>query len=324
VATDADGNVFVADGDNHTVRRITPEGVVTTLAGLAGTPGATDGLGSLARFASPQAIAVDASGNLYVTDTNHTVRFITPDGNVTTVAGAAGQPGYADGTGPQVRLNRPGGLATTPGGDVYLSDSGNNLIRLGYVAPTDQPVIDLTPAPVGQTRQLSIANQTAVALSWSFVRRPGGSSAQLSSTTAASPTFTPDVADVYVFRLSATNAAGHVALRDVTLRTTPEVPPAGQMWTSSGSSSRWVAIDSTSIHLLSPPRLQPQRAALGQGILLTLVSDSDQPCELLAADSPGSTQWTTLATLTNVAGANTFHDTTTNLPARFYRLRQLP
>ena len=91
VAVDSAGNVYVADTDNHTIRKITPAGVVSTLAGLAGSLGSADGTGSAARFYHPGGVAVDSGGNVYVADTdNHTIRKITPAGVVSTLAGLAG------------------------------------------------------------------------------------------------------------------------------------------------------------------------------------------------------------------------------------------
>src|SRR5438105_3678542 len=88
VATDSSGNVYVADSYNHTIRKITPAGVVTTLAGLAGSRGSADGTGSAARFYYPWGMATDSSGNVYVADSfNSTIRKITPAGVVTTLAG---------------------------------------------------------------------------------------------------------------------------------------------------------------------------------------------------------------------------------------------
>src|SRR5437867_67532 len=99
-AVDGSGNVYVADAANQTIRKITPSGVVTTLAGLAGSSGSADGTGSAARFNLPFGVAVDGSGSVYVADTyNHTIRQITPGGVVTTLAGLAGSSGSADGTG---------------------------------------------------------------------------------------------------------------------------------------------------------------------------------------------------------------------------------
>jgi sugar lactone lactonase YvrE len=97
VAIDRNGNIYVADTWNSTIRKITPAGEVTTLAGLAGRDGSTDGLGSAARFNGPEGIAVDDHGNIYVADTgNHTIRKISPTGMVTTVAGEAGVRGRSD------------------------------------------------------------------------------------------------------------------------------------------------------------------------------------------------------------------------------------
>src|SRR5262245_2640611 len=111
VAVDGAGDVYVADTNNHTIRRITPTGVVSTLAGLAASPGSADGTGSAARFNTPTGIAIDGTGTVYIADTNnHTIRQITSAGVVTTVAGLAGSAGATDGTGSAARLNGPRGI----------------------------------------------------------------------------------------------------------------------------------------------------------------------------------------------------------------------
>ena len=111
VAVDAAGNVYVADMNNHTIRKITAAGGVSTLAGTAGTFGNADGTGAAAKFNYPHGVAVDAAGNVYVADAgNHTIRKITAAGGVTTLAGTAGAAGSADGTGAAAKFNYPSRL----------------------------------------------------------------------------------------------------------------------------------------------------------------------------------------------------------------------
>jgi streptogramin lyase len=130
VAVDGSGNVYVADQINHTIRKVTTSGVVTTLAGNARQRGSTDGTGSLARFSNPYGVAVDGSGNVYVADyANHTIRKITSSGVVTTLAGSAGQQGITDGTGSSARFNYPSGVAVDGSGNVYVADRNSHTIR---------------------------------------------------------------------------------------------------------------------------------------------------------------------------------------------------
>ncbi len=129
IALDGAGNLYVADTSNNTIRKITPAGVVTTLAGTAGTNGLTDGAGSAARFSVPFDVAADAAGNVYVSDHgNHAVRKITAAGMVTTLAGS-GSAGSADGTGSAASFRFPTGIAVDSAGTVFLADTDNHVIR---------------------------------------------------------------------------------------------------------------------------------------------------------------------------------------------------
>jgi hypothetical protein len=130
VAVDSAGNVYVADQTNHTIRKVTAAGVVTTLAGLAGQEGSDNGTGSVARFSYPRAVAVDAAGTVYVADSNnHTIRVVTPLGEVTTLAGLAGNDGHADDTGAAARFNEPNGIAVTSTGMIFVADTYNFSVR---------------------------------------------------------------------------------------------------------------------------------------------------------------------------------------------------
>lgn len=131
VAVDNAGLVFVADSVNQTIRKITPDGVVTTLAGLAGYYGASvDGTGSAARFGTPEGVAVDNAGNVYVGDTNgESIRKITYAGVVTTLAGSLGHGGSDDGTGSAARFSHPGGLGADAQGNVFVGDTYNGTVR---------------------------------------------------------------------------------------------------------------------------------------------------------------------------------------------------
>lgn len=129
---DSAGNFYVADGDsNDCVRKVTAAGVVTTIAGGCGIRGSANGTGTTARFNGPSGIAVDASGNLYMTDkSNNCIREISPAGVVTSFAGnCGGSSGYADGTGTAAQFNHPMGITIDSSGNLYVTDNGNNCIR---------------------------------------------------------------------------------------------------------------------------------------------------------------------------------------------------
>jgi DNA-binding beta-propeller fold protein YncE len=130
---DAGGTVYVAEAGNHCIRKITPAGVVTTLAGDITThsPGAADGTGAAARFNAPRGLALDPDGNLLVADlNNHCLRKVTPAGVVTTLVGdiTTHLSGSTDGTGAAARLAGPNGVAVASDGTIYVAE-GTQRIR---------------------------------------------------------------------------------------------------------------------------------------------------------------------------------------------------
>jgi ribosomal protein L6P/L9E len=128
VAVDGAGNVYVGDSNNYRVRKITPAGVVTTLAG--GDYGFKDDTGTAAQFRTPYGVAVDAAGNVFVSDsTNNSIRKISPAGVVTTIAGT-GEVGHLDGTGAEATFNNPKGLAVDSAGNVYVADTTQSIRKL--------------------------------------------------------------------------------------------------------------------------------------------------------------------------------------------------
>ncbi len=138
IAMDAAGNLYVADGDNNTLRKLTPMGtnwVVTTIAGIANfTGGSADGTNGAAQFNYPSGITVDTASNLYVADTyNETIRRVSPMGTnwvVTTIAGTAGlHPGAADGTNQAAQFSLPTGITTDGSGNLYVTDASDGNLR---------------------------------------------------------------------------------------------------------------------------------------------------------------------------------------------------
>ena len=133
VDVDQAGNIYVADAGNQDIRKITPSGIVTTIAG-SGQMGAANGLGTAASFTYPYGIAVDINGNIYVADAgNNLIRKITPDGMVSTLAGS-GAKGSQDGPGTSATFNFPYGIAVDVAGNVYVADASNNTVRKITVA----------------------------------------------------------------------------------------------------------------------------------------------------------------------------------------------
>ncbi len=177
-AVDGIGNVYVADSNNHTIRKIAPDGTVTTMAGKAGVTGNVDGVGSAARFFRPMGIAADAVGTLYVADQgNHTIRAITPGGVVTTIGGVALFPANTDGVGAAARFYQPTGIAVDAAGNLVVADLVNHGIRRG-VAARSTPVISwaqpVSPIAYGTALPSGMLNATAnIAGKFSYVPAAG-------------------------------------------------------------------------------------------------------------------------------------------------------
>ncbi|MBK6848117.1 MAG: hypothetical protein IPG96_11480 [Proteobacteria bacterium] len=129
VARDASGNLYVTDSGNNRIRKVTPNGEVTTLAG-SGSSGHLDGVGTAAQFSDPQGIAFDGQGSLVVADQNNSlIRKVTLAGVVSTLAGDRSNTGLADGLGPAARFDGPDGVAIDSAGNIYVADAYNHCIR---------------------------------------------------------------------------------------------------------------------------------------------------------------------------------------------------
>jgi hypothetical protein len=130
IASTPDGTLFVSDSSSNSIFKVSPDKILTLLAGTPGKAGAVDGPGDKARFKSPQGVAVDSNGTIYVADSgNQTVRRISPSGEVTTFAGKPGKRGTVDGRGAAARLDRPTSIAVDSGGTLYIANGEDNLIR---------------------------------------------------------------------------------------------------------------------------------------------------------------------------------------------------
>jgi sugar lactone lactonase YvrE len=131
IAVDTAGNLYVADTLNHAIRQVTPAGVVTTIAGTAGASGFIDGTGSAALFHGPQGLVLDASGNLFIADTNNNAvrKLVLASGAVTTAAGQTGIAGSADGPSSQAQFHFPSGIGIDAAGNLYVADTDNDTLR---------------------------------------------------------------------------------------------------------------------------------------------------------------------------------------------------
>jgi sugar lactone lactonase YvrE len=151
IALAPDGALYVADTGNNAIRRVSPDGRVTTIAG-DGAPGEGDGVGRDARFNGPIGVAVDGDGRIVVADTyNDRIRAIAPDGTVTTLAGSSA--GLLDGPASDAQFDTPSGIAVDAAGNLLVADTGNALIRVvernGTVRTHGAPVFESLSRPIG-------------------------------------------------------------------------------------------------------------------------------------------------------------------------------
>jgi sugar lactone lactonase YvrE len=163
VAIDTSGNVYVADSGNHTIRKISATGAVSTFAGAAGQSGTADGNGATARLNNPSGIAIDAAGNLYVADTgNSTIRKITAAGDVSTIAGNPEAIGSADGVGSAASFNTPWAIATDTAGNAYVADIADHTVRKITFSGAN-PIVATVTTLAGGAGQRGSVNGTGAA-----------------------------------------------------------------------------------------------------------------------------------------------------------------
>lgn len=176
IAVDKAGNVFVSDSGNHVIRKVSPDGVVTTVAGTKGACGNADGPATSAQFCEPHGLALDSQGNLFVADTlNSTIRKISASGEVTTVAGSPGMIGTADGAGTAARFYGPRGVALDKSGNLYVTDTYNYTVRkislagaivstVAGVAGTSDTVVGKLPGGFSSPLGIVVLNDGSIAV----------------------------------------------------------------------------------------------------------------------------------------------------------------
>ena len=145
VAVDSAGNLYIADNQNNRIRKVTPGGTISTVAGN-GTIGFSGdgGPATSARLSNPRGVLVDSAGNLYIGDSfNHCIRKVTPGGTISTVAGLGGNPGFSGDNGPatSAELTYPEGMALDAAGNLYIADSTNHRVRKVTVAALPSDII---------------------------------------------------------------------------------------------------------------------------------------------------------------------------------------
>lgn len=293
IARDSANNLFVADLENHTIRKITPAGVVTTFAGSPGEGSFGDGPAAEARFYLPHYLAIDASNNVYVTEFyGRRIRKITPAGFVTTIGGS-GDSLLMDGTGDHARFYKPTGIAVAPDGTVYVTepDHAHGIVRGRQPALSATATIDDPSGTIHVPRQLAATPNSGTSYVWRQIRKPSNSSASLSSTTSATPTFTPDVPARFEFELDAT-AGSQRSITRVTLEaqcSSMTMGPASLPNAMAGASySATISVGGgTPPYLLTTEGMHPGLTLSSSGLLSGTVSAGNYAFYVKASDSIG-------------------------------------
>lgn len=253
VAVDRNDNVYVADTSNHTIRKISTTGSVTTIAGTAGQEGSADGVGAAARFSHPGGIMVDNSGNIYVADTgNGTIRFIAPDGTVSTVAGKANEFGSDDGIDREARFDSPAALALDATGKLWIVDRGNFAVRLGI--PRSAPSIAQHPqsqgVAIGGNATFSVTAAADPAPSYQWKLNGGAITGATNASLAVSPA---QAAHAGAYTVVVTNSFGSaesdVATLTVGAASAPS-PTPGNGAGGGGAPSAWFLLALASLGLV--------------------------------------------------------------------------
>lgn len=241
IARGADGTLYVNEYLGNRVRKITPDGLVTTIAG-DGVGGLRDGVGIAARFNNPDGITVDSHGDLYVTDSHtHSIRRITPSGRVETIAGN-GTLGTATGPGTSARFNFPAGITLGPDGRLYVADNENHrivAIQLGLSAPSvaSQPT-DLGLA-LGESQNLTVSSLGTTELRYQW--RKGGATI-LGATNAVLGIVTAQLGDAGLYDVIITNSFGSVTSRLAVVTIKPQITSqTGDMIANVGGSASFAA-----------------------------------------------------------------------------------
>jgi len=294
VAVDGAGNLYVTDYNNDTIRQVTPAGVVTTLAGVAGTWGNSDGTNGGALFFGPAGIGVNSAGTtLYVVDSgNNTLRKIVSSGGnwvVTTVAGVAGTSGSADGTGTAAQFYNPAGVAVSGTGYVFVADTGNNTIRSQGIPPS------IVTQPQSQTNLTGTITTFTVSASGSM---PFTYIWQYNSTSNYPPSSSSSLmtSNAGTYQVTVSNVAGTLQSTIATLTLTN--PPVG----TNGVFQSITVLGDGTVHF-------------------NLSGTSGSTYTLQVSTNLSLQTWSNLVTFIMTNGAITYTDTNaTNFKTRFYRL----